>query len=393
MSPAGGLPRGDNASAPAAPAFQVIARIGGRPLNFVVCPAAKASLSIRMTGIVLLNLGSPAAPRYWPVRRYLREFLADGRVIDIPAFGRWLLLQLVILPFRPRRTAALYRKIWRKGEPGSPLIFFSRALEQALRRYLEERAPGRYRVVTAMRYGQPSVAAALAELDAAGVTALRVLPLYPQYSPASTGTGLAEIYRVAGRFWDVPALECIHSFFDHPAYVKALAALARRRIAAQESERGRRIEHVLFSFHGVPERQIKKSDPGAHCLATADCCERPAALHRCYRAQCFATARALAAELGLPAGEWTVSFQSRLGRTPWIKPYSDQVIPQLVAGGVKEIAVLSPSFTADCLETLEEIALQGREQFLACGGEGFLYIPCLNDDPDWVRAVAEILGL
>ncbi len=340
-----------------------------------------------MDGLILLNLGSPARPRTGPVRRYLRQFLADPRVIDINAVGRWLLLNLIILPLRPRRTAALYRKIWRKSEPGSPLLYYSIALARAL----EKRLAKTFRVVVAMRYGEPSLAGALRTLAEAGIIQVRLVPLYPQYSPASSGTGLAEAYVQAARLWNVPFLTCLPPFYDHPAYIRCLADLARRTIAASEAERGTRIDHVLFSFHGVPERQIKKSDPFGECLGSENCCDTPRALAVCYRAQCFATARALGGALGLQSNEWSVAFQSRLGRTPWVKPYTDEVLPRLVGRGVRNLAVLSPSFVADCLETLEEIAMQGRETFLTAGGEGFLYIPCLNDDPAWVAALGDMI--
>ena len=187
------------------------------------------------------------------------------------------------------------------------------------------------------------------------------------------------------------ALEVVHSFFDHPGYIANLADLARRSIDDFEKSAGAGVDHVLFSFHGIPERQIQKSDPFGECLASSGCCDHPRALATCYRAQCFATARAAAWSMGLKEDEFSVSFQSRLGRTPWIKPYTDELMPELVQRGVKRLAVISPSFVADCLETLEEIAMQGRETFLEAGGESFLYIPCLNDDPAWVRTVTDMV--
>jgi ferrochelatase len=312
------------------------------------------------------------------VRRYLREFLGDPRVLDIPALPRRLLLETVILPTRPRASAEAYTKVW--TPEGSPLVVHGFALRDALAKRLGED----FVVELAMRYGAPAIAPALARLAAADCGRIVVLPLFPQYSSAATGSALEAVYRAAGALWNTPPLDVVDSFYDEPAFVSALAAVARE-VPAEH-----RADHLLLSYHGLPERQIRKSDTsGAHCFATNDCCEAMGPANRsCYRAQCVATSRALARAIGLRDEDWTISFQSRLGRTPWIRPYTDEILPFLRERGVTRLAVMCPSFVADCLETLEEIGIRGREQWLSLGGEDLVLIPCLNAHPAWVEAVA-----
>jgi ferrochelatase len=329
------------------------------------------------TGLLVVNLGTPDEPRAGAVRRYLRQFLSDPRVIDINAIGRALLLNLFILPFRPKKSAEAYAKIW--TERGSPLLFHSQDLCAALRTRLGDG----WVVELGMRYQQPSLDAALGRLAAAGADRIVVLPLYPQYSASSTGSSIEEIFRIASRLWVVPSLAFVEPFYDDPGFIAAFGAVGAPILAAE------RPDHVLFSFHGLPERHMHKADTtGSHCLASAGCCDRIVDANRhCYRAQCFATARLLAAELGLAAGTWSVSFQSRLGRTPWIRPYTDVVIPELAAKGTKRLAVFCPAFTADCLETLEEIGMRARAQFKGAGGTELTLVPSLNATPAWVDAV------
>jgi ferrochelatase len=312
------------------------------------------------------------------VRRYLREFLGDPRVLDIPALPRRLLLETVILPTRPRASAEAYAKVW--TPEGSPLVVHGRALRDAL----AKRLGAGFVVELAMRYGVPAIEPALARLAAADCRRIFVLPLFPQYSPAATGSALEAVYRAAGALWNTPPLDVVDSFYDEPAFISALAAVARE-VPAEH-----RADHLLLSYHGLPERQIRKSDTsGAHCFATNDCCEAMGPANRsCYRAQCVATSRALARAIGLRDEDWTISFQSRLGRTPWIRPYTDEILPLLRERGVTRLAVMCPSFVADCLETLEEIGIRGREQWLSLGGEDLVLIPCLNAHPAWVEAVA-----
>jgi ferrochelatase len=332
-------------------------------------------------GVLLVQLGTPASPTAADVRRYLREFLSDPRVLDIPALPRRLLLEAVILPTRPRTSAAAYRKIW--TPEGSPLLVHSRALAEALARAL---GPD-YRVALGMRYGEPALGTALQGLAAAGAFRILVLPLFPQWAAASTGSAFARAAEVAAAEWDPPELGLVGPFYDEPGFVEAWRDTAREPLAAF------RPDHVLFSFHGLPERQIRKSDPtGGHCLMSPDCCDAPGeALPRCYRAQCYATATALAGALAVPAGAWSVSFQSRLGRTPWIRPYTDERLPELAANGVKRLAVLCPAFVADCLETLEEIGIRGREQWRAAGGAELLLVPSLNAHPVFAATLAGIV--
>lgn len=333
------------------------------------------------TGILLVNLGTPDAPETGPVRRYLREFLSDPRVIDLSALGRALLLNLVILPTRPAKSAAAYRLIW--TDAGSPLLVHSLALRDRLRTHLGET----FEVELGMRYGQPSIASALETLAKSRVDRIVVAPLFPQYSSAATGSAVEEAFRVAGTLWNVPPLSVTPPFYDDEGFIAAFAAVGRPGLAELKPD------HVLFSFHGLPERQILKSDDTAsHCLATAGCCERMSDSNRfCYRAQCFATARLLAAKLGLGDGAWSVSFQSRLGRTPWIRPYSDVVIPELAKNGSRRMLVFCPAFVADCLETLEEVGMRLREQFLAAGGEQLQLVPSLNATDAWVEAVGALV--
>lgn len=332
-------------------------------------------------GLLLVNLGTPDAPEPGPVRRYLREFLGDPRVLDLPALGRWLLLNLIILPTRPRKSAAAYRKIW--TEAGSPLLVRSRALTARV----AERLQGEYEVELAMRYGNPSLTDGLARLRARGVDHLTVLPLYPQQAASSAGSTLARVYALVQQAWEVLPVRALPAFPLDPGFLDAQVEVARPVLARA------RPDHVLFSFHGLPERQIRKSDPGpGHCLSSASCCDALTSQNAtCYRAQSFATARALAQRLGLAPGQFTVSFQSRLGRDPWIKPYSDVVLDELAKKGVKRLAVFCPAFVSDCLETLEEVGMRGREQFLAAGGEELALVPCVNEHPLWVDAVVRMV--
>ncbi len=328
-----------------------------------------------MTGLLLLNLGTPDAPNTPEVRRYLREFLMDPRVLDIHPVGRWLLVNGVIAPFRSPKSAAAYKTVWMPE--GSPLLVYGEALRDGVQAELGQG----YRVALGMRYGAPSTASALQELD--GCERIIVLPLYPQFASSSTASSLSKVLEVASE-QAVPApLQLIQDFYDHPAFIDAQAALAREMVA--------QADHVLFSYHGVPERQLKTTDHGSHCLAAGyACCEKIVAANRhCYRAQCIATTQALKAALELPEDKCSVSFQSRLGKTPWIQPLTDEVVPQLAKEGVKTLAVLTPSFTADCLETIEEIGDRAKEDFLEAGGETLLRVPCVNASQAWVGGLAE----
>lgn len=331
-------------------------------------------------GVLLVNLGTPDAPTPADVRRYLREFLSDPRVLDIPAPLRWLLLNLIILPLRPRRSAAAYRAVWRPE--GSPLLHHGRLLLEALRAALPELP-----IELAMRYGRPSLADGLAALRARGCDRVLAVPLYPQYAASSTGSTVEALYRLGGAPWNTPFLAVAPPFYDHPAFIDAFAAVGAPVLADMQPD------HVLFSYHGLPERHVTKSDPtGAHCLRAQGCCDRIGDANRmCYRAHCVATTRALQARLGLDPERCTLSFQSRLGRTPWLTPFTDQVIPELARRGVRRLAVFCPAFVADCLETLEEIGMRAAESFVQAGGAELRLVPSLNAHPAWVAGLAGMI--
>ncbi len=332
-------------------------------------------------GVLLANVGTPDAPRTREVRRYLREFLSDPRVLDTSPLARFLLLRLVILPFRPPRSAEAYRKIW--TAEGSPLLVHG----NAFRNGLSLRLGPSYAVALGMGYGSPSLASALHELRRRGCDRIVVFPLYPQQASATTGSALEAVYRLAAGLWDVPALFVVPPFYADDGFIAAFAERAR------ESHGDQSPDHLLFSFHGLPERQILRSEGAAgHCLRSHDCCATIRPENRnCYRAQSFETARRLAAALDVPEGRWSVSFQSRLGRIPWIGPATDEVLPELVRRGVRRLSVICPSFVADCLETLEEIGLRAAETFRAAGGERFGLVPSLNASPSWIDAAAALV--
>jgi ferrochelatase len=332
-------------------------------------------------GVLLVNLGTPEAPTTQAVRTYLREFLSDERVIDIPSAARWLLLEAVILPRRPAQSAAAYRKVW--TAEGSPLLVHGRALATGVQREL---GPA-FRVELAMRYRQPSIESAVEALLRAGASRLVAMPLYPHATSSSTGSSIEELFRVLSKRWDVPPISIVPDFHADEGFLGA-----SQEVAAAALD-GFGADHLLFSFHGLPERHIRKSDVRAHgCLDRASCCDVAVATNRgCYRAQCHATARALAQRLALAHGAWSVAFQSRLGRTPWIRPYTDLRVRELAQSGTRRLAVIDAGFVADCLETLEEIGIRAREDFRAHGGEDLRLVPCLNAHPTWVRAAANLV--
>ncbi|MEL6713531.1 MAG: ferrochelatase, partial [Planctomycetota bacterium] len=273
-------------------------------------------------GVLLVNLGTPDAPESGPVRRYLRQFLSDPRVLDINPIGRKALLELIILPTRPRKSAEAYREVW--TEAGSPLLVYGKALAAGVAKALPEA-----NVELAMRYGNPSVRSGLEALAERGSDEIVVLPLFPQYASSSTGSAVEEVYREAGKLWNTPFVRIVPPYFQHEAFTGAAAAVARPVLEGGD------FDHVLFSYHGVPERHVTKSDPtGAHCLARPDCCAQLVPANRqCYAAHCAATTRALVAELGLQEGGYSHTYQSRLGRTPWIQPFTDEAVVQLAKDG------------------------------------------------------------
>jgi ferrochelatase len=330
-------------------------------------------------GLLLINLGTPEAPTPSAVRRYLRQFLGDPRVLDMNPVGRALLLNVVILPTRPRKSAHAYQAIWDR-ERGAPLLYHGRDLQAAVAAALGDT----WRVELGMRYGTPSIATALDQLIAAGVDRVIALALFPHTASSSSGSALAELYRVAAARLTVPRLVTVGAFHDDAGFLDAEVAVARPVLDAE------RPEHVVFSFHGLPERHVRAADPrGDRCLAAATCCDVLDRDNRdCYRAQCYATARALTARLGLAPAATTVGFQSRLGRVPWIRPYTDDILAELAGRGVRRVAVMCPAFVADCLETIEEIGLRAATTWRELGGESLTLVPSLNATPTWVDAVA-----
>ena len=334
---------------------------------------------IPKTGLLLINLGTPESPDPSDVRPYLRQFLMDPRVIDVPAWKRWFVVNLILIS-RPKASGEAYAKIW--TEQGSPLLIHSRALTEKV----AQRLPG-VRVELAMRYGSPSIESGLQRLRNAAVDKVVAFPLYPQYSSAANGSSLDKVFTEAAKLWNVPDIETIPPFYDDPEFIAACAARARPVIESADPEK------VYFSFHGLPERHVVKSDEsGAHCLRSAECCAHIGDANRhCYRAQCYATARLLGDRLGISDEKRVVCFQSRLGRDPWIRPYTDEIMIEHARAGVKRAVILSPAFVADCLETLEELGIRAVADWTANGGERLDIVPCVNSDDLWVDALLDIV--
>ncbi len=310
-------------------------------------------------GILLVNLGTPDSPSRGDVKRYLREFLMDPRVVEMPRLLWWPILNGVILNLRPARSAAAYSKIWL--EEGSPLLVHTLAQAEALQRKLGEAV----RVVPAMRYGKPSIAAGLEKLREAGCEQILVFPLYPQYSSTTTASVFDAVTAELRRWRWIPELRLVNQYFEDPGYITALADSVRDF----QQEHGKP-EKLLLSFHGIPQRYADKGDP--------------------YPLQCRRTGELLAQALELQPREWQLTYQSRMGREPWLQPYTSTTLESLAREGVKRVQVLCPGFAADCLETLEEIAMENRDLFLQHGGQSYEYIPCLNERPDHIESLAAI---
>jgi ferrochelatase len=326
-------------------------------------------------GLLLLNLGTPQSPSVAHVRRYLREFLMDPKVIDIAYPLRLLLVHGIIAPFRAPRSAEAYRSIWSNGK--SPLLSHSESLAAALQPLLD------MPIELAMRYGTPSVKGALLSLADVGVKSLTVLPLFPHYAMSSYESAVEAVLSQAIRL-DMQ-VRVIQPFYSDPGYISSLVSVALPFLRKQD--------HLLFSFHGIPERHLRKTDPtGSTCLRSPACCAQTNPAHAtCYRHQCLVTAARFAATAGLAENFYSVAFQSSLGRDQWLKPATDKHLHSLAQEGHKHLAVICPSFTADCLETLEEIGIRGRKTFLDAGGERFTLIPCLNDHPSWAGEIARLV--
>ncbi len=324
--------------------------------------------------VLLVNLGSPDSPSVTDVRRYLNEFLMDGRVIDTP----WLLRRFVvgmILIKRPAESGHAYEKIWTKD--GSPLVVTSKHVRTALQKRLS--VP----VELAMRYQNPSIESAVKNLAAKGATDVLLIPLFPHYAMSSYETAVVRVQEVATRLAPQMKITVQPPYYDHPDFIAALVASTAEFLKKD-------YDHLLFSYHGIPERHLRKSDPtGCHCLQVENCCEVASKAHAtCYRAQCLATTRAFVKLAGVPEGKYSVSFQSRLGKDPWLKPYTDYELQRLAQEGKKRMMVICPAFVSDCLETIEEIGMRGCEDFMAASGREFTRIPCMNEHPRWIDALA-----
>lgn len=328
--------------------------------------------------VLLVNLGSPDSPSVPDVKRYLDEFLMDKRVIDVSWPMRRFIVSMILVS-RPKESAHAYQSIWTPA--GSPLIVTSQNVQNLLQQRVK--VP----VELAMRYQNPSVPDAVRKLAAQGITELLLIPLFPHYAMSSYETAVVWVQDCVRKLAPHIKLTVQPPYYDSTDYITALGAVAADALKTPH-------DHLLFSFHGVPERQIKKSDPtGHHCLRGPNCCEskQNPALGVCYRAQCFATARTLAEWCGLSKDKWSVAFQSRLGRDPWLKPYTDHELERLAQSGVKRLLIICPAFVADCLETIEEIGMRGKESFLKAGGESYTMIPCLNEHPAWIAALENMV--
>ncbi len=329
-----------------------------------------------MKGVLLVNLGSPDSPTKKDVKTYLDQFLMDERVIDVPYLLRLFLVKGIILNTRPKKSAAAYQKIW--WAEGSPLIVLSRRLQNKLQKLVN--VP----VELAMRYGNPSIEAGLSSLHQQGVTEVLILPLYPQFAMATTETILVLAEEIRQKKFPSMSFTTVPAFYNKPDYIENLAASIKNALANFNAD------YILFSYHGVPERHIKKSDvTKSHCQINGTCCNTPSKAHEfCYRHQCYETTKQTVKLLGLSDDRYSTSFQSRLGRDPWLQPYTDATIDGLAQKGIKKLAVVTPAFVSDCLETLEEIGMEAAHSFKENGGDEFLSIPCLNDNDDWVKTLS-----
>lgn len=332
------------------------------------------------TGVLLVNLGTPDSPQTPDVRKYLREFLMDKRVMDIPFLSRFILINFIIAPFRAPKSAEVYKALWE--ERGSPLKFYG----EDVQKLLQQKLGNDYLVSLGMRYQSPSIAAGLNELRAANVDSILVIPLFPQYASATNGSVIDKVMEIV-RDWEViPNLQFISKFIEEPLFIEAFAEIARKYMEKTA------YDHFVFSYHGLPERQIKKASVDNYCKLSEKCCS---VYHKknqfCYRAQCFETSRQLAKALDIPEDKYVVSFQSRLGKTPWIRPYTDDIVRELPGQGKKKVLAFSPAFIADCLETTIEVGEEFKEIFITSGGEEWQLVESLNDSPTWVECLHQMV--
>ena len=329
-----------------------------------------------MKGVLLVNLGSPQSPTAKDVKPYLEEFLMDERVIDVPKWFRSFLVKGIILKTRPKKSAKAYQKIW--WDEGSPLIVLSERLQEKVA------ANTAVPIALAMRYGQPSIATGLEELHKKGIDEVLLVPLYPQHAMATTETILVLAEEIRAKQYPNMTFTHLPAFYHPPDYIRVLSH------SIQEYLQDKPWEHLLFSYHGVPERHIRKSDvTKSHCKIDGECCQTKSDAHAyCYRHQCYETTRQVAEYLELRPGSFSTSFQSRLAGDKWLRPYTDKTVEAFAKNGTKQMAVVTPAFISDCLETLEEIGMEAKEDFEEKGGDEMHVVPCINDRDDWVKVMS-----
>jgi len=327
--------------------------------------------------VLLVNLGSPASTSVGDVRRYLREFLGDERVLDVPAPLRWLLLEGVILRTRPKKSAHAYASVWKPE--GSPLVLTSMSVQKKLSESLGKDIP----VYLAMRYGKPSIPDVLNQMKTDGIEKVFLMPQYPHYAMSSWETVVVKVYQDAEKLFPKLKIDLLQPFYQDADYIEALYEVSAPYFSKPH-------DLLLFSYHGIPERHLRKGDPSkAHCMEVKDCCSHCSPVQStCYRAQVFATTKALVKRAGIATDKYSVSFQSRLAGEPWLTPFTDKVLEEFPKQGVKKILVMCPAFVSDCLETLEEISVEAKETFIEAGGEEFEQIPCLNDQKPYIDFLA-----
>lgn len=329
-----------------------------------------------MKGVLIVNLGSPDSTSTKDVRKYLSEFLMDERVLDMPYLKRLLLVKGIILRTRPKKSATAYQKIWWKE--GSPLEVISQRFTEKITKKID------IPIALAMRYGSMSMQKGFQELADKGVTEIFMIPMYPHFAMSSYETVLVKANAVLEKYFPHTKLEVAPVFYNDADYIKAMVNNIKSNLEGVD------YDHILFSYHGLPERHMYLADTTkSHCKVNGTCCNTPSIAHKtCYRHQCFETTKEIVKQLDLDGKTFSNSFQSRMLKDPWLKPYTDFEFARFPKEGIKKLAVITPAFTVDCLETLEEIAIAGKEQFLSTGGEKYVHIPCMNENDDWVNVVA-----
>ena len=340
-------------------------------------------------GVLLINLGTPDSPKTSDVRKYLNEFLTDGRVIDVPWLQRQVLVRGIITPFRANSSAKSYKEIW--DEKGSPLKYISEELTEKVQESLDNMAHraseggNEYYVELAMRYQSPDIESGLMKLRKKNVHRYIIFPLFPQYASSSTGSAHQRVMEIVSKWEVIPSINFINSYYDHPDFIKTFAEIGK-------TYQPENYDHILFSFHGLPQRHMKKANDYGHCLSNSYCCQTITEKNQfCYAAQCNATAQLLAKSLNISEDNYSICYQSRLGKDPWMQPYTDKTLEELAQKGIKKVLVFCPAFVADCLETIFEIGVEYQEEFEEYGGEKVQLVESLNAHPLWVQAVKNLI--